>query len=618
MQKELECELKEIRIWIIFAMIMCFTGIISSNNVFAEELETIQLEIKYTNGDIADHNDVKIIVYQDFNTSPIIERKLQGNPDFISVPENHRYKIEVYVNGMYADVEYVQVKNKSEKVDMNIPLSGGLQFEVLYKNGHPISGATVILKSQDNIEWRKAITNDDGKTLRYWIQSTIKQENYYVADVYLGEIFLTSYFPIRLQPGLAFEQKIITDIPETVEELITVNLFAGGKKITSNDEKYKVTLTDLKGNYVDSSELNYRGEAYFSNLKSGSYIIKITSNDIIEDTLWPQQNIHIIGDVNKFNIFRNMENIDLQDDTNTTDGKNQDTFIIPEKELIDTCNCVAFRLDGVQDYWLNEVQIGIMNTFVEKKTPITIGIIANAFGNDKKITEFVKENISKSKTDFEVASKGLGLSPFTNYDKVEQNDNLKKSIELIESATGIKPHVFIPPDNKFNSDTLDILEKNGITHISTSLINGDEPPFELKGKEVYRFPQITATGKFNSTTNVFEGLSSKQVVKEAIQGIKDYGFAVISIQPQEFAMVVNSTYVNTLNQKQISELTSMIDNFNENGYKIVPIGKINSNLVVLVPEWIKNNAGWWADDQIDDKTFVQGIEYLVKNGIITY
>jgi len=35
-----------------------------------------------------------------------------------------------------------------------------------------------------------------------------------------------------------------------------------------------------------------------------------------------------------------------------------------------------------------------------------------------------------------------------------------------------------------------------------------------------------------------------------------------------------------------------------------------------VPPWIKNNAGWWAEGQIDDNTFVQGIQFLVKNGII--
>jgi len=35
-----------------------------------------------------------------------------------------------------------------------------------------------------------------------------------------------------------------------------------------------------------------------------------------------------------------------------------------------------------------------------------------------------------------------------------------------------------------------------------------------------------------------------------------------------------------------------------------------------VPGWIKNNAGWWADGVIDDNTFVSGIQYLVKVGII--
>jgi len=35
-----------------------------------------------------------------------------------------------------------------------------------------------------------------------------------------------------------------------------------------------------------------------------------------------------------------------------------------------------------------------------------------------------------------------------------------------------------------------------------------------------------------------------------------------------------------------------------------------------IPAWIKNNAGWWANDQIDDKTFVNGIQHLIKVGII--
>ena len=36
----------------------------------------------------------------------------------------------------------------------------------------------------------------------------------------------------------------------------------------------------------------------------------------------------------------------------------------------------------------------------------------------------------------------------------------------------------------------------------------------------------------------------------------------------------------------------------------------------LVPVWVKNNAKWWSEDLIEDTDFVNGIEYLIKNQII--
>ncbi len=35
-----------------------------------------------------------------------------------------------------------------------------------------------------------------------------------------------------------------------------------------------------------------------------------------------------------------------------------------------------------------------------------------------------------------------------------------------------------------------------------------------------------------------------------------------------------------------------------------------------IPSWIKNNAGWWADGLIEDVDFVSGIQYLISNGIM--
>jgi len=35
-----------------------------------------------------------------------------------------------------------------------------------------------------------------------------------------------------------------------------------------------------------------------------------------------------------------------------------------------------------------------------------------------------------------------------------------------------------------------------------------------------------------------------------------------------------------------------------------------------IPDWIKNNARWWSEEKISDEDFINGIEYMVKNGII--
>ena len=36
-----------------------------------------------------------------------------------------------------------------------------------------------------------------------------------------------------------------------------------------------------------------------------------------------------------------------------------------------------------------------------------------------------------------------------------------------------------------------------------------------------------------------------------------------------------------------------------------------------IPSWVKTSAGWWADGLIDDNSFVQGIQYLIQEGIMT-
>jgi len=47
------------------------------------------------------------------------------------------------------------------------------------------------------------------------------------------------------------------------------------------------------------------------------------------------------------------------------------------------------------------------------------------------------------------------------------------------------------------------------------------------------------------------------------------------------------------------------------------IEEIILETIIEIPIWVKNNAGWWADDLIEDSDFVSGIQYLITEGIMT-
>ena len=64
-----------------------------------------------------------------------------------------------------------------------------------------------------------------------------------------------------------------------------------------------------------------------------------------------------------------------------------------------------------------------------------------------------------------------------------------------------------------------------------------------------------------------------------------------------------------------SKATIAIISFVVNSDEIVN-SEPNSLIPVEIPKWIKNNAGWWADGTLDDNSFVQGIQFLIKEGFV--
>ncbi len=75
--------------------------------------------------------------------------------------------------------------------------------------------------------------------------------------------------------------------------------------------------------------------------------------------------------------------------------------------------------------------------------------------------------------------------------------------------------------------------------------------------------------------------------------------------PEDISGIVNLNFKN-LDNNNLAKTTIPI-----------VIDRIFSNDEISLPDWIRNNALWWSEEQIDDNTFIQGIEYMIKNKIIS-
>jgi hypothetical protein len=94
-------------------------------------------------------------------------------------------------------------------------------------------------------------------------------------------------------------------------------------------------------------------------------------------------------------------------------------------------------------------------------------------------------------------------------------------------------------------------------------------------------------------------------------------FSTEGIDVQEFKFASEGTYKLSLAviSHGLDELTTY-DGSGSTTFTIGKSGQTTSQPQYQIPSWIKNNAKWWADGTIGDSDFVQGIQYLIKQGII--
>ena len=288
----------------------------------------------------------------------------------------------------------------------------------------------------------------------------------------------------------------------------------------------------------------------------------------------------------------------------------------PAFGFTDSCRCVAFRLDDVQDYYLNKVQIEIINTFQTNDTDLTVGIIGKYFGNDTMIVKFFKEKL-RNNTSLEIANHGWNHEDFTSFEKQEQSQLIKKTNEKIFNILQVTTDGFIPPFNKINDNTIIALHENKIKYLSAN-VTQDVPHNDTKQDALYHLPSTSSTGDLSSDNTSWYGINHKETLVQIQSSLINYGFSVVTLHPQEYSIRQGLNFTNEVESGQVQELGMLIDEIKNSGLNIVTIKEIPQHLTIHqeTPTWIKRIFVWHEQKKISADEVLNAIKFLTEKNII--
>ncbi len=544
-----------------------------SSSYGAVQTGSLNVNVLFTNGDRASNYGIVLKVYQDANQTPFTTITPDSLPATIdSLPLGHKYKIDVYRYSMYAASEYVDLKSSPQEVDISIPIAGALTFNVFYNDGTtPIEGINIAVKSYDGITWGKGTTDSDGKSNKLWLQPTVNEANYehalvyyYTASFSLGPNFnYTDNQKLQIFTGGVNTIKIVTPWPAIIDNMHVSVYKPDNHKVAESDGNFLVLLSDYTGNQVAQSGVSH-GDAYFSKIKIGDYVfhvVKLSQNLLGNEV--GSLNATIDGTKSQFNVVIQETNeipVNLKEGvltylTNATQpGKIQQS-----------CNCVIFRLDDVQDHYVMPAQTSVLNLFLLKNADLTIGIITNSTGKSPAIIGTIKEGVKRGV--FDIALHGQNHIDYTKLDSFSQWESLSEAQTKLEQLFGNVADIFVPPYNHFDNSTIESSAKVGIRIISAGpTIDKQIYHYSSDASEtaIYHVPQQAEYSiPFPREINYLSTVAPEQILTDVDSSLKNYGYSVIALHPQDFAKRDDSgkfiSSPDSLNRTQIQSLAKLID-----------------------------------------------------------
>ncbi len=298
---------------------------------YGQQTGTLEIDLKSAGGEMTDYHGMVLKIYQDNQKIPFKTiDSLSGNPYKVSLPIGYQYKVEVYASSMYANVGYVNLQDNNEKLGLVIPNSGSVLFTAVYNdNTTPVNNATVIVKSCNGAYqyWTPSTTDEGGNTIRFWLQPTITNDDHYIVNISIANNLSYSYSPVNILPGTSNNIKIVTPWPPVAPPLVAAVYKSPLQKVSKSDGDFVVQLYDNNENKVSESKVDVRGEAYFSNLKVGSYILRTIDLNDDNNVAWGVANIVLDGKQTSVQIFKNQTNNKILNRTQNVSYSNEASVV---------------------------------------------------------------------------------------------------------------------------------------------------------------------------------------------------------------------------------------------------------------------------------------------------
>ena len=247
----------------------------------------------------------------------------------------------------------------------------------------------------------------------------------------------------------------------------------------------------------------------------------------------------------------------------------------------------------------------------ERKNISHVQVVHEEVFFQKELTEFISPNYDAKINGVDVFKSNIQIDDYSDEDgriihlillqdhiKFFKN-TIKKQLsnQGIESLPDKMYFQLIP--NKEITFPISVLTTNGDYQVDLSwdpkgIIPGSETRF------IYTIRDgVTLDLLYNSNFDFIISKGNKQIHKSSEDARIGGGFV-------DFVFPTDGTYTITFDKIRNDEVFT--------SFTIVVDSSLDKEL--LIPDWIKNNAGWWADGQIDDTAFLQGIQFLIKEGII--